>query len=214
MEQQGAIFDLDGTLLDSMGVWGEVDREIFEYLKIPMPEDYTEVICKMSFPVAAEYTVKRFQLSCTAAELTKKWDEIAMREYAERIGLKPHAQEYLLELKRRGVRIATATTLPRHLSDPCLKRHGIYELFDAFTLINEVGMEKGGPEIYLLAAEKIGISLENCVVYEDIYPGILGAKAAGMQAYGVADEGSRRDWEKMQAICDGWVTDYQELMQG
>ena len=213
MEQRGAIFDLDGTLLDSMEVWSGVDQELFQFLGIPMPEDYLEVIQTMSFRVAAEYTVKRFELPYTPEELTKVWDGIVQREYADNIGLKPHAKEYLLYLKERGVKIASATTLPHHLSVPCLKRHGIYDLFDAFTLIGEVGSAKGGPEIYQLAAQKIGIAPENCIVYEDIYPGILGAKAAGMQAYGVADEASRPDWERMQAVCDGWITDYEEMMR-
>lgn len=124
----GAIFDLDGTLLDSMDVWNEIDRIFLSRRGISVPEDYLQVVAPMGFRRAAEYTVERFGLPESVDALIEEWDALAIEAYQTRVRLKPGAREYLLQLKRQGVRLAVATASREAYFVPALKNNGIDRL--------------------------------------------------------------------------------------
>lgn len=195
---EAAIFDLDGTLLDSLAVWKRVDEEWFARRGIPVPESYAREIAGLSFRESAEYTVAHYAPEMKWETVIDEWTELTGREYAESVQLKPGAREYLCLLRREGVRLAVATACLPMWFEPCLKRLGIDELFDAICCVNEkTGMRgKEDGAVFLMAAERLGVRPENCAVFEDIPEGILGAKRAGMRAYGLFDahhsEESRR----------------------
>ena len=136
---QAAVFDLDGTLLDSLGVWARVDAEFFARRGMEMPADYIAAISGLGFQDCAEYTRRRFDLPETADQILAEWTEMAAAEYAGNVALKPGAARYLRALKRAGVRLAVATVLPERFFAPCLKRHGLCDLFDAICTSAEVG---------------------------------------------------------------------------
>lgn len=198
----GAIFDLDGTLLDSMNVWKEVDKVFLSRRGIVIPDDYTQAIKALGFEQAAKYTIQRFQLKETTEEVIAEWSELAGEEYKENVSLKPNAQEYLNMLKENGVKLAVATALHPHLCELTLKNNGIYNYFDAFTFSEEVKRGKEYPDIYLLAAEKLGLSPSDCVVYEDIYVGVCSAKTGGFFVCGVYDEHSKHERELIEGVSD------------
>ena len=152
---QAALFDLDGTLLNSMYVWAEVDRRYFAEKGIPMPEDYPRALSGLSYRQSAEYTRARFGFPESWEEIVATWTRMSREEYHCRVGLKPGSREYLQYLKKQGVKLAVTTALPPDLYEECLKRNGVYDLFDAFCSTKERSKEDGG--IFLRAAAKLGV---------------------------------------------------------
>lgn len=209
---QGAIFDLDGTLLDSMGVWEQIDQDFLSRRGLMVPDDYIAAVTPLGFQDAAEYTIKRFYLTDTPDELIREWSEMAEYAYGHTVPLKPYAGEYLRKLKKQGVKLAVATALTQALYIPALKNNGIYELFHSFTTLGETGGRKGEPGIYLKAAQKIDVPPKNCAVFEDILEGIRGASAGGFYTVGVFDTYSAHDKERMQASAGRYIKDFSELI--
>ncbi len=212
MDFKGAIFDIDGTLLDSMGVWYQVDVDFFKAYGREMPEDYSTKVAQLGSWRTAEYTIELLGLSKTPEELIDIWNDMVREAYMTTIELKPHAKEYLEYLKSKGVKLAVATALFPDLYVPVLKKHGIYDLFDAFISNGEMKLEKSSPEVYITAANKLDVRPCDCVVFEDIVTGIQGAKAAGMYAVAMADERGSCDRELLEQMADKYIFDFEEMM--
>lgn len=206
------IFDLDGTLIDSLGVWTEVDRKCLEAHGFSLTPDYTAAVNAMSFREAAEYTIRRYGFSETQEELIAEWMHMVEDEYAHRIALKPFVREYLALLARQGVKLGVATASPPELYGPVLKNNGIYGCFDAFASVGEVSRGKGFPDVFLLAASRLGVRPQDCIVFEDTLPGIRGAKAAGMTAVGIYEECSRSQEEIIRHEADCYLMNFGELL--
>lgn len=204
------IFDLDGTLLDSMGVWEQIDAEFLTKRGIEMPPDYISAVCALSFQETAAYTIERFGLPVSVDELLKEWNAMAVHAYGHTVALKPYAREFLTAVKERGVKLGIATSLPAALYEPSLRGHGIIEMFDVVCSTDEVGLGKSSPEVFLYTADKLGAAPKECVVFEDILQAIQSAKLAGMVVYGVFDEASKEQWAAIQKIADGVLYDFKD----
>lgn len=202
------LFDLDGTLLDSMGTWEKIDVDFLTMRGLEVPPDYVEAISSMSFPESARYTVDRFSLSESADDLLREWNSMALYAYSHTVPLKPHAKAYLRALKRRGVRLGVATSLPAVLYEPALRNHGIMDWFEVICSTDEVAEGKTKPDVFLLAADKFDIDPGDCLVFEDSPQAIESAKRAGMTVYGVYDESFKEHWPLIQQIADGAITDF------
>lgn len=209
---KGAIFDLDGTLIDSMKVWEKIDRDFLKKRNIDMPLDYIERITSMSFDDVATYTIERFNLNEKKEDLIKEWNEMAIYEYGNNIKLKPNAKQYLYKLKSNNIKIGLATTSPRELYEPVLKNNGIYGLFDACVSIEDARRDKNYPDIYILTAKKLGVNLKECIGFEDILVGVKTMKKVGVKVIGVYDESSSHETDKIKKICDKFIYDYRELL--
>ena len=212
MTFQAALFDMDGTLIDSMGVWARVDEAFFARRGMSVPADYARAIAGLSFRQTGEYTKERFQLPESVDEILAEWNAMCEASYINDVPLKPGAKEYVSRLRRAGVRLAVATALPRHLYEPVLLRTGIYDLFDAFVSTGETGESKRTGRVYLLAAEKLGVEPGQCVVFEDILEGLLGAHAAGMKAVCVRDEAASAERPRALEVCDRYADDFWALL--
>lgn len=210
LDFKAAIFDLDGTLLDSMGVWEKVDIAFLSKRNLPVPERYMEEIRARSFIEAAEYTIGLFRLEESPSDLIKEWNAMVAHEYGHNIRLKAHAREYLSLLKSREIKIGTATSLPPALSELALKNNGIHEFFDCFCSTDEVNRGKEFPDVFVLAAQKLMVPPEDCIVFEDILQGALSAKRAGMRTFCVYDEYARDQMEEIKKIADGYLYDFQD----
>ena len=202
------IFDLDGTLLDSMDVWESIDIDFLEKRGIVIPDNYIETVLSMSFPEAAAYTINRFSLPESVDDLIKEWNDMALCAYGNSVQMKPHAKEYLTALHKQGVKMAIATSLPVKLYEAVLHNHDIYSLFHVRCSTDEVAYGKSHPDIFLYTAKKLGASPCDCVVFEDILAAIKSAKGIGMTVYGVYDKSSESDWKQISKIADGVIVDF------
>lgn len=184
---KGVIFDLDGTLVDSMGVWAKIDVDYLNNLGHEVPNNLKEEITHLGFKEVAKYFKKRFNIADSEEEIMKTWHDMAYIEYKENIKLKPGAREFLKQLKESNIKIALATSNSYPLLEVSLKSNGIFDLFDSITITGEVSRGKNFPDVYLLAAERLGLDPKDCAVFEDILPAVKGALSAGMKVFAVED---------------------------
>lgn len=206
---EAVIFDMDGTLIDSLGIWKKIDVDFLARRGYDVPQDYTAAVSARSFCEAAAYTIERFGLCETIDSVMEEWHEMAAYEYGHHIKLKPYAKEYLQSLKDRKIKLGVATSLTESLLQPVLKHNGVDELFDVVCSTDEVKRGKEFPDIFVYTAQRLKTRPENCLVFEDLPQAILSAKRAGMRVYGVFDEYSKDNWEKIKRIADGVVCDFQ-----
>lgn len=199
---KGHIFDLDGTLTRSNHVWSKIDEEFLGKRGIKVPEDYFKQVSAMNFEQAAVYTNDRFSLGENIQNIMKEWFDMAVYEYTNVIELCGNAGEYVRKLKEQGRKIALATASTEELYKPVLKRNGILDQFDCFVSTEQAERGKGFPDVYELAAEKLGLEVKACVVYEDIVEGIKGAKAGGFFAVACLNDHYSHDWDEMREIAD------------
>lgn len=200
----GMILDLDGTLLDSMEVWGRIDKEFLADYGIDVPPDYMEACGAMSFRETAEYTIARFSLPAKPEDLMNRWLDMAREEYAFHVQLLPGARELLEKLHRAGVRLAVATASRREHFLPCLSRHGVLGFFDAVVTTDDAGCGKSSPAIFELAARQIGLPPQSCAVLEDTLPAARTAAQAGCVPFGVYEKHSSGARPEMELVCRGY----------
>ena len=209
---KGYIFDLDGTLADSMWVWNQLDIDYLSSKGHTVPENLSDEITHLSFTQTAEYFKNRFNLDDSIEDIINCWNDMAYNYYSNKVSLKAGALEYLNKLKKSGCKIALATSNSHTLLEATLKSNNIYHLFDAITITDEVKKGKDNPDIYLLCAKKLGIRPDQCMVYEDILVAAKGAKLAGMKVTAVFDEESKKNADLLKDICDFYINDFTELL--
>ena len=202
------IFDLDGTLLDSMDVWHKIDIEFLHKRGISVPSDYASAISSMTFDETASYTIRRFKLSDSIDDLKQEWNDMAEYAYGHTVKMKTHAKEYLTMLRERGVKLAVATNLFSRLLELVLNNHGIYNYFDVICTTEEAGFGKSHPAVFLMTADKLGVLPCDCLVFEDILVAVKSAKNIGMAVCGVYDKSSHTDWEQIKELSDYAIFDF------
>ncbi|MGN1206239.1 MAG: HAD family hydrolase [Eubacterium sp.] len=213
MEIKGAIFDLDGTLLDSMWVWNQVDIDFLGKRGYDVPPDYAKTIAAMGFRETAAYTIERFGLQECVEDVIAEWDHMAMKMYHECVQIKPCVKEVLAWMKKQGMHLGIATASYRSLFEPCLRRNGVYDYFEAITETSEVERGKGFPDIYIKAAHKMGCTPQQCLVFEDITKGIEAAGKGGFQTVAVYDPATHEEWEENKRKADYHIVEFMELLE-
>ena len=209
---KGAIFDVDGTLLDSMTVWYNITDKFFRDRGLVMSDEdaamYKEMTLEESLPLIRD----TFAMDMNVDEVWAEFRRLAGIEYENYIDMKPGAKEYIAKLRADGVKIAVATSGYEQLCKAAFKRLGIIDYIDAYAFSSEVGVNKGNPDIYLLAAERLGIKPEECVVYEDIVLGISGAKKAGFKTCAIYDDTNAAQTDELKRLSDHYITGWKELL--
>ncbi|MBQ9898020.1 MAG: HAD family phosphatase [Ruminococcus sp.] len=210
---KGVIFDLDGTLIDSMTVWCRVDREFLaENGVTDPPADISEKIKKMTVEQAADHFITRFGLSCTQEQVIRRIEELVRVQYEERIPLKPHVMELLSLLDSRGIPYGIATATYRSLAEAVLRRCGIIGRFRFILADSDYPQGKRFPDIFLGAAERLGAEPGEILVIEDSLHCIETAVSAGFMTVGVYDELSDCDRADIERIADGYFPSLAEVI--
>ena len=210
-EFEAYIFDLDGTLIDSMGVWHMIDTWFFERRNMALPKDYMDSVNTMNFKQAAVYTIDRFHLNDSIESVMKEWMDDAVYAYGHEIECKPYVPEYLQKLKDNNKKIALATSSDQALYKAVLQRHDLYGLFDVFVSTHDVKRAKGFPDIYEKAARLLEKPVDECIVFEDLYEAICGAKDGGFTVAAVQDPFAS-NVSGIQDVSDYYIESFAKLL--
>lgn len=209
--KEAVIFDLDGSLVDSMWIWHDIDVEYLGRFGIELPQKLQSEIEGMSFSETAVYFKERFAIPDSLEEMKTDWNRMAWDKYTHEVPLKPGIAEFLKECKEHGIKLGIATSNSRELVDNIAAVHGLNNFFDCIMTGCEVQRGKPAPDIYLAVAEKLQVNPENCLVFEDIIPGIMAGKNAGMVVCAVEDEYSAHAREAKLELADYYVDDFYDL---
>lgn len=206
------LFDLDGTLVDSMWMWEAIDIEFLGAYGYECP-DPERAIEGMSFSETAVYFKERFDLPLSLDEIKAVWTRMSIDKYRHEVPLKPGVLEFLKYCKENGIRTGIGTSNGSEIVDAVLTSLNVKEYFDAVVTACEVAHGKPEPDIYLEVAKRLGVQPENCLCFEDIPAGIMAGKAAGdVPVIAVEDDFSADLMDEKRALADAVISDYRELL--
>ena len=205
------IFDLDGTLIDSNGLWVEVDKIFLARRNAPYTKEYYEGVAHTILSNCAIFTKEYLQLKESCEEIIAEWMELAKGQYHE-VALKDKVREYLDRCKEAGHRMAIFTAcVPEHCR-AALERHKLAPYFENVIYAQELGVDKKSPAIFRSVAEMLGTTTKECVLFDDSLTACKAAKAAGMTVVGVYDEHFKDSEPDMRELCDQYIYSFGELL--
>lgn len=200
MKYKAVIFDLDGTLIDSMGIWIQIDKEYLEMRNIPVPDDlFKDVETGNSFKEICQYFKDKFNLPDSIEEIGAEWTGMVEEHYKSDVKLKPNAKELIKHLSMNNVKMAIGTSNTKYLTETVLRANGVLNYFDSIVAGCEDIKGKPFPDIFLKAAEEINVAPKDCLVIEDTLHGVLAAHNGGMDAFAIFDD---NDTHEVNAIID------------
>jgi len=207
-----ALFDMDGTLVDSMWMWASIDRELMEKRGIAFDRHFQIEIEGMSYNQTVAYMKDRFDLSESIDEIKAEINALARDKYEYEVTYKPGALEFLKECRKAGIKCGMSTSNSKELLSACERNLHFMEYFQSVRTTNEVENSKPFPDCYLLNASDLQVEPSRCVVFEDIIPGIRAGIAAGMRVYAVKDDYSVPVEDEKRRLSDGFISDFRELI--
>ena len=203
---RGAIFDLDGVLLDSMGIWKDLGARYLRSLHIQPEPGLNEILFAMSMEQGAAYLKKHYPLPQSEAEIGDGIARLLEDYYFHEVPAKPGAAALLNFLAERNIPMAAATSSPRAHVTRALDRLGLLSYLQAVFTTGEVGGSKHEPVIYHLAAERLGTTPAETLVFEDSLYALKTAQAAGYRTVGVFDANGEEDQAGMKAAAEVYLT--------
>ena len=208
---KGAIFDVDGTLLDSMEIWEDVGVRYLNKIGIEAEPDLGTILFTMSLPEGAAYVKEHYHLSQEPDEIIKDVLGIISNYYEEIAPLKLGVSEFLEKLSRKKIRMTVATSNNKEEVEAAFKRTGVSSYFERIFTCEEVGAGKTKPDIYLEAAKYMGTKPEETVVFEDVLHAVRTAKKAGFLVVGLYDEASKAEQKEIREEADWYCKKISEL---
>ena len=208
---RAVIFDLDGTLVDSMWMWKAIDIEYLGRYGIPLPPNLQQEIEGRSFSETAVYFKERFGLPDTIEQMKADWNSMAWDKYTHEVPLKPGVRDFLEKCKKYKIKLGIATSNSRELVENVLGVHQIKDYFHCIMTGCDVAKGKPAPDIYLAVAQNLEEKPEHCLVFEDIIPGLQAGISAGMHTCAVEDEYSISEIDQKKAMADYYIADYNEI---
>lgn len=210
---QGAIFDVDGTLLDSMPVWENIGERYLISLGITAKDGLGDVLHTMSLEQGAVYLKEEYRLEKTVLQIEKEVLKIVSDFYRFEAPLKSGVKETLEWMSKQQIRMVIATSGNKELVEAALDRNGILKYFERIYTCTEVGSGKDEPEIYLKAAETLQAKPENIVAFEDAFHAAETAKKAGFKVVGVYDASNEENISRMREVCDCYYDRMDEVIK-
>ncbi len=210
---EAIIFDLDGSMVDSMWIWRTIDIEYLGKFGIALPDDLQACIEGMSFSETAAYFKERFALPVDLESIKEDWNRMAWDKYAHEVPVKEGVAELLKHCRKQGIRAGIATSNSRLLVENAVRAHHLETYFDCIMTGCDVARGKPAPDIYLAVAKELQVAPGNCLVFEDIIPGIQAGKAAGMKVCAVYDEYSRHQDDEKRRLADYYTYHFTELIE-
>ena len=205
---EAVIFDMDGSLVDSMWMWRAIDIEYLGRYGIALPEDLQTKIEGMSFRETACYFKEHFAIPDSLEEIMAEWNRMAWNKYMYEVPLKKGIPDFLRHCREKGIRLGIATSNSRELVENVAAVHNLREYFTCIMTGSEVLRGKPNPDIYLAVAHGLGVPAGRCLVFEDIVAGILAGKNAGMRVCAVEDEYSADSRDRKRELADYYIDDY------
>ncbi len=211
MKYNTYLFDFDGTLVDSMPSFVSVMLRILDENNIKYEDDIVKIITPLGYAGTAEY-FQKIGVSLTKEEIIKLMDKYIYDEYAHNIQAKSNVISVLKELKNRGADLNILTASPHKILDICLKRLGMYDLFNNVWSCDDFSTTKSDALIYIKVADKLGKPIDSILFLDDNYNADKTAKSAGMKVCGVFDESSKDYVDEIKSVADHYIYDFLELL--
>jgi thiamine-phosphate pyrophosphorylase len=206
------IFDMDGTLLDSLPAWDNLAEEFLLKRHIQPPANIHQMIEKLSLEDSAQYFSSNFPVVMTGEDILDVWHEQMLLQYANHINLKPGVEEFLSIMHNLGIKMCVATLTDKDLAEIALERLGLRKYLQFVITVGEAGKEKTNPKIYIDAAQKMGFAPQDCMVFEDAIYAVSTAKNAGFSVCGIIDRHSIGQLDKLHQICDLTIDSFELLL--
>jgi len=206
------IFDLDGTITDSNGLWGEVDDQFLARRGLESTPEYRELVGRAIFPTAAQYTREYYCLDEDPQAIMDEWEALARHHYAHLVPLKPGAQELLLRCRAQGIPTALFTACRAPLCRAVLERFALTPCFDHIVFAEDIGLEKRDPRCFQRLCQLLGVRPEDCTFFDDSPSNCATARAAGMTVIGVYDAFYAHQQQALRESCHRCVHSLAELL--
>ena len=208
---EAIIFDLDGSMVDSMWIWRDIDIAYLGKFGISLPDNLQSCIEGMSFSETAAYFKDRFKLPCTLDEIKADWNRMAKDKYTYEVPIKEGVPELLEYCRASGIKMGIATSNSSELVEAVSAAHGLDRYISCVITACSVNRGKPAPDVYLEAARQLNVKPEDCLVFEDIVKGMEAGKNAGMKVCGVEDDYSALQREKKRQTCDYYIRSFLEI---
>lgn len=207
---KGIIFDIDGVLLDSLGIWDDLGARYLQSIGVTPEEGLNEILFSMSMEQGAAYLNEHYHLQKSDAEVHMGLSQMLEDFYFYEVLAKPGAKELLEFVKAKGIKITAATSSPRLHIEKALERNGMLVFFEKIFTNSEIGASKHSPEIYNRAADYLGTKPSETLVFEDSLYALKTAKNAGFNTVGVCDIKGETDQEGVKNTGDHYVLEMSE----
>lgn len=208
---KGAIFDLDGTLLDSMGMWYSLYENYLKEANIVLTDELRDFFNHASIPMAAQ----RFSqgiIPRSAETIEKELYDYITDFYKNKVDIKANSDVFVHKLHEKGVKLCVATATERRHAEAALKRLGLLQYFDKIFSCKDLKIEKNKPDIYLTALEYLGTDIKETVVFEDACHAVKTAKAADFYVVAIEEETVAKK-EQVKELADMYIIDYKDIIK-
>lgn len=206
------IFDLDGTLIDSMAYFARGLLSILDEEGVPYGDEMVGIVTPRGYTKSAEYYIENLGVKDTVENLVHRMEQKLVPAYSHEIKLKPFVKEYLLKLKAEGAKLYVLTASPHIVTDVCLKNNGVFDLFDQVWSVEDFGLSKAGTALFYKVAETIGRETADIEFYDDNLTAVSNAVRAGHKVYGIKDQQSAEDLELVKKRCHVFVESFEQLL--
>lgn len=204
------MFDLDGTLIDSMPSFSRVMTSVLDDENIKYDSDLIKIITPLGYEKTAEY-MQGLGVKRSKEQILDYYKTNLYKAYSEEIKLKSGVKEFLTHLKNNGARLFVLTASPHLVTNACLKNNGVFDYFEKVWSVDDFGLNKSDTHIFIKAVERIGCKTSDVNYFEDNVTAVKNAKKAGYKVYAVYDRHPQEDVKELLSVADVFVEDYKKL---